>query len=359
MKIQGFGTFLVLIFAAPLLIAAQTNIPANPIPPAVLVPLPENPDSAMTLARQVNGLDESGTKSWHIRAKYEIYDSNGRAFDQGVYEEVWAGPKKYRRSYTGSKFTQTDYASADGLYRSGDQEWPMGYVAKVRRLLVQPFDYLGADKQASLMRVTRKLNKLSFVCLAKKPQTINRLEPVPSDIENYPQDCFDPDKPILRLALKKTWGEGVIWNNLALFQGRFVARDIKFSQEGKVRLIIHLDLIQEAANQGDETFVAPVEAKGPITGKIQANLAMTQVFYAAPPVYPDIAKARHVQGVVRMQITVSEDGLVTDVKVIEGHVLLRDAAVEAARKWRFEPVLVMGDPVEIELPLEIYFNIAH
>lgn len=357
MKIQGLSIFMVLTFAAPLWITAQTtNSPAKPTSPIALAPLPENPDSAMTQARQVNGFDESGAKSWHIRAKYEVYDADGDNVDSGVYEEFWAGPKRYRRSYTGPKLTQTDYASANGLYRSGDQEWPKGDVARVRRLLVEPFDYLGTDAQSSLQRVDRKISRMNFLCLAKKPLTKNWI--ASSGIESYPQDCFEPDKTMLRISLNPGANEGVVWSNLVMFQGRFVAQDIKLSRNGKIRLTIHLELVEGTSFQGDEMFTPDAGAKNMLSGRIQGNAAMTHLLYSAPPVYPDVAKVHHVAGRVTMQIAIGKDGSVMDVKVLDGPVLLRDAAVEAARKWRFEPVLVMGDPVEMDMKLEITFNLA-
>lgn len=361
MKTLGLGIFLAFTLSSPLFTTAQTiNNSTKLVPSTASEPLPENPDSAMALARQMNGLDESGTKGWDIRAKYEVYDEDGDNVDSGVYEEIWAGPKRYRRSYAGPNFTQTDYASAEGLYRSGDQEWPKGLIGKVRRLLIQPFDYLGADPQASLQRIDRKIGQANFVCIAKKPLTKSRPGLiVPSGIESYPQDCFEVDKPMLRVSLNPGYSEGVIWNNIFLFQGRFVARDIKFSQDGKVKLTIHLELIQEVTVKGDQIFAPDAGAKGAAqSGRIQGNSSLTQVLYSAPPIYPEVAKEHHVEGRVTMRITVGKDGSVTDVKVIGGPALLRDAAVDAARKWRYEPVLVMGDPVEMDMTLEINFNFA-
>jgi TonB family protein len=357
MKIQGLSIFMVLTFAAPLWITAQTtNSPAKPTSPIALAPLPENPDSAMAQARQVNGFDESGAKSWHIRAKYEVYDADGDNIDSGVYEEIWAGPRRYRRSYTGPKFTQTDYASANGLYRSGDQQWPEGGAARVRRLLVEPFDYLGTDPQSSLQRVDRKISRMNFLCLAKRPLTNNWI--VASGIENYPQDCFETDNGMLRISLNPGVNEGVIRSNAVQFQGRFVARDIKSSLNGKARLTIHLELVEGTSLKGDEMFTPDAGAKNILSGRIQGNFAMTHILYSVPPVYPDVAKIHHVSGKVTMQITLRKDGSVTDVKVLDGPLLLRDAAVESARKWRFKPVLIMGDPVEIDMKLEIMFNLA-
>ncbi|HTU33141.1 MAG TPA: energy transducer TonB [Candidatus Acidoferrum sp.] len=55
------------------------------------------------------------------------------------------------------------------------------------------------------------------------------------------------------------------------------------------------------------------------------------------PEYPEIARQLHLEGKVKVQVTISPDGRVTDTKVIGGHPVLAQAAVEALKKWRFEP----------------------
>lgn len=55
------------------------------------------------------------------------------------------------------------------------------------------------------------------------------------------------------------------------------------------------------------------------------------------PEYPPIAKQLSLRGKVRIETTVSADGHVTDTKVIGGNPVLASAAVDAAKKCRFEP----------------------
>ncbi|MGH9733069.1 MAG: energy transducer TonB [Candidatus Acidiferrales bacterium] len=55
------------------------------------------------------------------------------------------------------------------------------------------------------------------------------------------------------------------------------------------------------------------------------------------PEYPEIARQLHLEGKVKIQVTISADGRVTDTKVIGGHPVLAQAAIEALKKWHFEP----------------------
>jgi len=63
------------------------------------------------------------------------------------------------------------------------------------------------------------------------------------------------------------------------------------------------------------------------------------------PDYPALARQMNIAGKVRIEATVSADGRVLDTKVVGGSPLLINAAVEAVKKWRFEPAA--KDSVEL------------
>ncbi|HET7440936.1 MAG TPA: TonB family protein [Terriglobales bacterium] len=54
------------------------------------------------------------------------------------------------------------------------------------------------------------------------------------------------------------------------------------------------------------------------------------------PVYPDIARRMNIAGVVKVQVVVAQNGNVKSTKLVGGHPLLANAAMDALRKWRFE-----------------------
>jgi periplasmic protein TonB len=65
------------------------------------------------------------------------------------------------------------------------------------------------------------------------------------------------------------------------------------------------------------------------------------------PVYPPTAKAARASGVVVVQVTIDETGVVKSVTAVSGHPLLRQAAVQAAYQARFTPMKVSGKPVKV------------
>jgi protein TonB len=54
------------------------------------------------------------------------------------------------------------------------------------------------------------------------------------------------------------------------------------------------------------------------------------------PEYPEIARKMGLTGSVKLELVIAPNGTVKDTKVIGGHPILVNAAVDAVKKWRFE-----------------------
>ncbi len=79
--------------------------------------------------------------------------------------------------------------------------------------------------------------------------------------------------------------------------------------------------------------------------RLTSVLTQGRVLKRIQPPYPAIARQAKVQGSVQVQIDISETGDVSDVTLLSGHPLLRDAALQAARHWLFRPTELNGRPV--------------
>src|ERR1700682_5514792 len=54
------------------------------------------------------------------------------------------------------------------------------------------------------------------------------------------------------------------------------------------------------------------------------------------PVYPELARRMNITGVVKVLITVAANGSIKNTKLVGGHPVLANAALDAVKKWRFE-----------------------
>lgn len=55
------------------------------------------------------------------------------------------------------------------------------------------------------------------------------------------------------------------------------------------------------------------------------------------PIYPPLAEQAHIEGIVRLKVTIGNDGRVIDMQLISGPPLLRQAAKDAVEQWIYEP----------------------
>lgn len=79
-----------------------------------------------------------------------------------------------------------------------------------------------------------------------------------------------------------------------------------------------------------------------LTPKVLAQDASTdsakrKVRVRVTPEYPDLARQMNVTGKVKIEATIAPDGRVTGTHVVGGSPLLVNAALDALKKWRFEP----------------------
>lgn len=55
------------------------------------------------------------------------------------------------------------------------------------------------------------------------------------------------------------------------------------------------------------------------------------------PVYPELARKMNITGTVKVEVVVSPNGSIKDARVVGGHPVLASSALDAVKKWRFEP----------------------
>ena len=101
-----------------------------------------------------------------------------------------------------------------------------------------------------------------------------------------------------------------------------------------------------------------VEAGGSGGGTL-TSLARPLGGYQHMPAYPESARRQGVEGVTTLRFQVHTDGSVTEMSVVRsaGHPDLDQAAMEAVRKWRFEPARRGKDPVVVWVTLPVRFEL--
>jgi TonB family protein len=91
-----------------------------------------------------------------------------------------------------------------------------------------------------------------------------------------------------------------------------------------------------------------------VGGSVQAP---DRIRYVAP-VYPAVAQAARVSGIVILEAVVGVDGAPTDVRVLKSIDLLDEAAIEAVRQWRYTPTTLNGVPVPVIMTVTVNFALS-
>jgi protein TonB len=100
----------------------------------------------------------------------------------------------------------------------------------------------------------------------------------------------------------------------------------------------------------------PAAPKQPVT--ISSGVATGQLISPIRPIYPAIAKAAHIQGIVIIEATISRHGTIENLKVTEGPPMLRQAAIDAVAAARYRPFLLNGEPVEVQTSIHVIFSLG-
>jgi len=118
----------------------------------------------------------------------------------------------------------------------------------------------------------------------------------------------------------------------------------------------------EAAKSGNTSESAadtPISPSNPPTrirvpGKVTAAAIVDRV----NPEYPPQARAGHVQGEVLLHAIIDKEGKISELQVLSGDGVLAKSALDAVRQWRYKPMLVDGEPAEVDTTITITFSLS-
>jgi len=90
---------------------------------------------------------------------------------------------------------------------------------------------------------------------------------------------------------------------------------------------------------------------------VGGDVKQARLIASVPPVYPAMAKARHVSGGVTIDALIDSNGRVAKMKVLSGPTPLEQAAMDALRQWKYEPATLDGKAVPMHLTVTIQFRV--
>lgn len=97
-------------------------------------------------------------------------------------------------------------------------------------------------------------------------------------------------------------------------------------------------------------------ARGPVK-PVSGGILNGKALNLPAPIYPDMAKRSRAMGTVEVEVVIDVSGKVIAAKAVGGPLMLRASAEEAARKARFSPTLLSGQPVKVSGSITYNFSL--
>ncbi len=102
----------------------------------------------------------------------------------------------------------------------------------------------------------------------------------------------------------------------------------------------------------------PPKQEAPKRIRVGGQVQQAKLISQPKPSYPPLAKQARIQGVVRLEAIISKQGTIESLKVVQGHPLLVQSALDAVRQWRYQPTFLNNEPVEVATTIDVNFTLS-
>jgi TonB family protein len=214
------------------------------------------------------------------------------------------------------------------------------------------------------------------ICIFMFQTAANHLGPKAPIIKHEPQELLEkgishPSKKLifgLSLAIYFSllivfWGLYSYWAS----QAKSLVQDMKEAPpeigESKAREAIPVEIpekINEVSPTLDENVMEDKTETIPIPDapiKVGGQMLPPKVVKRVNPIYPESARKSRAQGVVVLKAIVDIHGRVKNVEVLRSAPTFDQAAIDALKKWIYEPGTLEGKPTESIITVTFYFKL--
>lgn len=322
------------------------------------------PEKQAEIAAAKNGL-AGATTPWHVLAKFETFDKDGKHSNSGTFEEWWFSPQSYKSIYTSEIVHQTDVATPRGLFRSGDQPWITAEENQVPKLLLSPMTGHLDPEVYWLVEQNTTLAGEDLHCILLTPphslgrQTIAAKTTDGTDFSVAPSLCLDPGTGALRTQSNGAARVNTIFNQVREFSGKLVAQHVQQATQGKLSL--DLKIVTLEALPATQPPTADPDGNGPLQGPLDLpdgymSFAKGEADYRDTVGHATTLLPPNGTTKVTLKIAIDNTGRVTNVDLVEGPKDFGGVLAKAIRRVTFVPFQAAGTPISVNLTKNYTFN---
>jgi hypothetical protein len=308
----------------------------------------------LDLALKLNGLVGPNINPWHLKAEFKMslnFPEGPKSFN-GSMEEWFEGQYSWRRKYKGERPTWNGSewgVSKVERYAKKEQQAELAdysLMSNIVRPLIDPlFQIANIKPTDGLIARKIEIENLALNCISYSEKSASEHGKWPEWL--VPLMCFD-DQSHLRLIRS---GDTLLhFDDIQMFQGRAIARNIVDTFKGAPVAEIKLSLLEEVVSV-DEAFLKPPADATFRPYVIERGFPKPVSVYEVGAHSPPMPNGQPFSGTFLVPVFIKKDGTVKlqrDVSVDGPVGDVFKAMYKAVAKWKFQPYLVDGQPVEVD-----------
>lgn len=311
---------------------------------------PGNTDAANAQAHalldrvlRANGLSVDGGQPWHIRADFQWQMPN-RPVESGTLEAWWKAPDTWRRTYRMKKLTWTEW-SVDRIHQFGtpSTDFPRQFAdLRIATPLITPLfqakNFLPEyPMQTAPPEAGSKLDCLSIV------DPVRYVAGTDPDFL-FPKYCVDGMGVLRGVVTSNTL---VTFADYTIFDKRAVAKTVDVFVDGHKMAEAKITLL-EPLSAADAAMLQPDKDAEPEPFIPNAFDPKPVLVHSDNPFIPASTVIAGDNGAIAVPVIIGKDGRVRpSVKGMPAGLGAFGAAIDAASRFRYQPYLIDGQPVEV------------
>ncbi len=303
---------------------------------------------------QANTLQAEGSRPFHLKMDFQVFDLKGKPAEQGTIEYWWAGPDGFHLDVTAPSLGTVHNSRLDGL-TSPLARRTLYLATQLLDAARSPGSGLGLPR-AQVESEQRTMGSSSLTCLhpAVPSDHMQPLLPI--------QVCADAQTGTIRLV--ETPEYVIVRNRLGNFGLTCVALDLSI-EWGHVASIKGQITALKSFRGADATTElekpkTPEETKASPPGSIRlaGGVIAGNKIGGPRPEYPPAARQMGVSGTVVLIAEITKEGTVASLFPLSSpNASLTMAATNAVSEWTYKPYLLNGSPVSVTTTITVNFNL--
>lgn len=311
--------------------------------PNVLANKKEDESSALIQrAQNLSDFRKNGALPFRLKASLKITDEDG-SIVEGTYTEFRTSNAQWRKELVLGDMHWTEVAE-------GKKRWTMGNVRSISDHVEGVNDIFDLSLRGVWVVdkfENRRIEGVESRCFrgGKEQGAVSEL-------------CFERNTGTLLSSSRPYYVKGRKVQQICVFrsyqqtEGYSVPASYECVQEGKIKLEAALVELAFRPELAKDVFTPPA-------GSIESSRCSSRV---TPPrvVHSEEPQVFRKEGVVTIGLVVGSDGFPHDLKILNSLDASTDAeAMRSVQNWRFEPATCDGQPVNVQIAVEVDMHRVH